>query len=89
MSASSQPELQLYYRGFCFFCSRVKRTINQLELEVEGKDIWKDALALRELQQATGRTTVPVLKIMSQDGEVTWMPESIDIVQYLNTLNQR
>ena len=33
--------------------------------------------------RATGRATVPVLWIQSPDGCVRWLPESLDIIQYL------
>ena len=40
---------------------------------------------LQELRDARGRTTVPVLRITSPDGNERWMPESSDIVRYLQT----
>ena len=86
MSQSEGPRLSLYHRNFCFFCSRVISVIRDLNMEVEDRNIWQDEDALHELQQATGRTTVPVLRIESAEGEITWMPESADIVQYLMTL---
>lgn len=85
MSHSEMPKLSLYHRNFCWFCSRVISEIKSLDLEIEGKNVWQDSDALHELQQATGRTTVPVLRIETE-GAVTWLPESEDIVQYLNTL---
>ena len=36
-----------------------------------------------ELIEARGRATVPVLRITSPGGEERWMPESRDIVHYL------
>jgi len=89
MSDNKAPVLSLYHRSFCMFCSRVINVINQLGIEIEDKNIWKDEQALQELQRATGRGTVPVLRIESADGEVTWMPESNDIVLYLSELNTR
>ena len=88
MSDFSSPRLSLYHRNFCMFCSRVIGVINQLGIDIDDKNIWKDENALLELQQATGRSTVPVLRIESGDGKVTWMPESADIVQYLSRLNK-
>ena len=86
MSNFERPKLSLYHRNFCLFCSRVINAIKGLDIEIDGKNIWKDSDALRELEQATGRSTVPVLRIESADGEVTWMPESSDIVRYLSSL---
>lgn len=89
MSELLFPKLSLYRRGFCFFCSRVTQAINHLALEVENRDISSDRQAYQDLQQATGRTTVPVLRIETADGEVTWMPESDDIIQYLIRSKER
>jgi glutaredoxin 2 len=36
-----------------------------------------------ELIEARGRATVPVLWIKSPDGNVRWMPGSLDIIRYL------
>lgn len=86
MSNSEHPKLSLYHRNFCLFCSRVFHVIKGLDIEIDGRNIWQDSAALNELQQATGHTTVPVLRIESANGEVTWMPESSDIVRYLSAL---
>ena len=86
MSQPEWPRLSLYHRNFCFFCHRVISVIRDLNMEVDDRNIWQDQAALQELQEATGRTTVPVLRIESADGKVTWMPESADIVHYLMTL---
>lgn len=81
----SQPTLTLYVTPFCGFCRYVMSTIQQLGLEVEIRNIAADRNDLEALFNARGRTTVPVLRITSPDGE-QWMPESRDIVQYLQTL---
>ena len=57
-----------------------------MDTDVESRNIWQDGSAMQELEQATGRSTVPVLRIEDADGQVTWMPESSDIVQYLQSL---
>ena len=85
MPKSEPPKLSLYHRNFCMFCSRVINVINGLDIQIDGKNIWQDGDALRELEQATGRATVPVLRIESIEGEVTWLPESSDIVRYLGS----
>ncbi len=86
MTNPKAPKLSLYHRNFCMFCTRVINAINGLEIDIDGKDIWKDADAKNELEQAMGRATVPVLRIESADGTVKWMPESNDIVRYLSSL---
>lgn len=83
MKPQKSLKLSLYYRNVCQYCSRVIGAVNYLQAEVEGKNIWDDKQAMSELQTATGRLTVPVLKIESDDGEIAWLPESQDIVDYL------
>lgn len=89
MSQSEWPKLSLYHRNFCFFCNRVISVINSLEMQVDDRNIWQDEEALQELQLATGRSTVPVLRIEAADGAVTWLPESADIVRYLGALEAK
>ena len=86
MSHSEPQKLSLYHRSFCLFCTRVINVIKSLNIDIDGKNIWQDIDALQELELATGRTTVPVLRIETADGNVTWMPESNDIVRYLSSL---
>ena len=86
MSASETPagdKLALYTMAMCPFGWRVGRTITHLGLEVETRDILLHPSLREELIQATGRATVPVLWIQSPDGSVRWLPESADIVRYL------
>jgi glutaredoxin len=75
--------LALYQFDRCPFCVRVRRAIDELGLDVELRDIHADRNFRGELLDARGRTTVPVLRITSADGEERWMPESADIVRYL------
>jgi glutaredoxin 2 len=62
---------------------RVLRAIDTLRLDVELRNIYEDRKYLDQLRAVRGRTTVPVLRITSADGEERWMPESADIVRYL------
>jgi len=82
-SSPATDRLDLYTTGSCPFCWSVLRTIEQLGLQVERHDVYADRARLDELLQARGRATVPVLRIQSPDGEVRWMPESADIIHYL------
>jgi len=79
----ARDHLSLYYFDGCPFCVRVLRAIDALGLEVELRNIYTDPARLAELREVRGRTTVPVLRITSRDGEDRWMPESADIVRYL------
>ena len=79
----AKDHLALYYFDGCPFCVRVLRAIDTLGLEVELRNIYEVPDYLKELRDVRGRTTVPVLRITSTDGEDRWMPESADIVRYL------
>ena len=93
-SARQEPEeldagrrvagLVLYQFEGCPYCGRVRRALDALGIEIEIRDTLDDAASARELVEATGRRTVPVLRIEEADGTVRWMPESADIVDYLN-----
>ena len=85
-AASGQVKLSLYEYPSCPFCSLVLRAIDDLGVDVELRDVMADAGFRRELVEATGRSTVPCLRIESDTGEVEWMHESRDIVAYLQTI---
>ena len=76
-------KLALYEFPSCPFCRRVMDAIDALGVEVELRDIQRDSDFRDELQTATGRSTVPVLRIEDGAGDVQWMPESLDIIAYL------
>ncbi len=73
---------QLFKTDLCGFCYRVRGFMDDHGIEVPLRDVNSDAEAFRELLQATGRTTVPCLRIERGD-EVQWMFESMDIIRYL------
>lgn len=78
----TETNLALYYYPECPYCQRVLRAIRETGTKVELRHIWENPPYRAELQAARGRTTVPVLRIMGS-GEDRWMPESADIVRYL------
>ena len=73
----------LYSRSFCGFCWRVLAEVKALGIDIEVRNTWESEEHLAELQAATGRSTVPVLRIVDSNGESQWMPESADIIRYL------
>ncbi len=79
----SDDKLALYYFPTCPFCAMVTRAIDNLGVDVELRDINEDPKYRDELISARDRATVPVLRIRSADGEDHWMPESRDIIRYL------
>ena len=80
-----QPKLALYVTPYCGYCHYVIGTIKELGLDVEIRNVMADRNDLEELYQARNRTTVPVLRI-TENGKDQRMPESRDIVQYLQGL---
>lgn len=74
--------LALYQYDTCPFCMRVRMSMRSLGIEIELRDTRRDAKFAEEVYAATGRSTVPVLRIDEGD-DVRWLPESSDIVAYL------
>lgn len=77
------PGLALYQYMGCGYCAQVISVMKRLGVEVELRDTLEDPRFAQEVLEATGRSTVPVLRIDSDDGETRWMPESQDIIRYL------
>lgn len=76
--------LELYGYPGCPYCRRVLTAISTLEIDVPLRNTMTDDAHNAALVSATGRETVPVLRIESRDGSVRWLPESLDIVRFLN-----
>lgn len=85
--AANLGRLSIYGYPQCPFCSLVLRAIDALGLDIELRNTMQGDEYQRELMTATGRSTVPVLRIESEDGMVEWMSESADIVAYLENLD--
>ena len=75
--------LSLYQFAGCFFCTQVWELLAELDLQIEQRDVRADPARYRELCEATGRGTVPCLRIEHADGTVEWLHESLDIIDYL------
>jgi glutathione S-transferase len=73
---------QLYEYDRCPFCYRVRRFLDGAGIQIEGRDTLHDRDAFRELVQGGGRSTVPCLRIDTDDG-TRWLYESLDIITYL------
>lgn len=82
----AEDKLSLYHFDGCPFCAMVRSAIGELGLDIELRSIVDDPQNREDLVEARGRATVPVLRITSPDGEERWMPESRDIVHYLEGL---
>jgi len=79
----NEQKLSLYQYDSCPFCARVRDVVRDLGIDLEIRDVHNEAGRAEELQQAMGRPTVPVLRIEQPDGGVRWLPESAEIIAYL------
>ena len=76
------PGLSLYKFDGCPYCQRVRQAMARLGLEIELRDIHAEPRYRQELVEATGRGTVPCLRI-EEGGKVRWLHESLDIIAFL------
>lgn len=75
--------LALYQFMGCPYCAHVRSAVGALGLEIELRDIHATPEYAEELRGVMGRSTVPVLRIVEGDAEPRWLPESADIIDYL------
>jgi glutaredoxin 2 len=78
-------QYSLYYYDSCPFCARVLRALDQVNVDVELRNVMSDSNHRTALQQATKRTTVPCLRI-DNGSDSEWMFESMDIMRFLQSL---
>ena len=81
--ASSASSLSIYGYPQCPYCRRVLAVVSSLGLEIPLRNTLHNADHRRALLAAMGRATVPVLLIEGEAGDPKWLPESADIVRYL------
>jgi len=73
--------LELYDLPGCPFCAKVKTKLDELGLEYETHEVPRSHSQRTEVKAVSGQTGVPVL--VDPDNGVEGMPESDDIVAYL------
>ncbi|MBL4799857.1 MAG: glutathione S-transferase N-terminal domain-containing protein [Oleispira sp.] len=76
-------KLALYQYAACPFCVKVRRAMKRSALNIETRDAKRSEKFKEELLQGGGQLKVPCLRIEDDNGEVTWMYESGDIIEYL------
>ena len=81
---SDMGRLSLYGYPQCPFCQTVLRKVDDLGLDIELRNTRLDPAYREALVEVRGRATVPVLRIEDEAGQVEWLPESADIVEYLH-----
>lgn len=77
--------MALYQFQACPFCVKVRRAIKRNGLNIALRDAKNNSQYRQELQEQGGKIKVPCLRIEKQ-GQVQWLYESNDIVNYLNQL---
>ena len=75
--------LSLYQFNSCPFCIKVRRQIKRQSLNISLLDAQYNQQHREELLNGGGEIKVPCLKLVTDTGEVSWMYESNDIIQYL------
>ncbi|MBI1882826.1 MAG: glutathione S-transferase N-terminal domain-containing protein [Chlamydiae bacterium] len=74
--------LALYQFYACPFCIRTRRAIHRLNILIEYRDAQNNAQNRNELLTQGGSLQVPCLRV-EEEGQVKWIYESADIIQYL------
>ncbi len=73
--------LELYELPGCPFCAKVTDKLDELGLEYESHEVPQAHSERTEVEEISGQTGVPVL--VDHDNGIEGMPESSDIVEYL------
>lgn len=81
--------LALYHYNACPFCAYTRQALDKLKLNVERRDIQKSDQHRGDLIAGGGSRQVPCLRIEREDGQVRWLYESGDIVQFLAHYSQQ
>lgn len=83
MTKSQSTTLALYHYDSCPFCAKTRRSIDELNVDVELRNIELNHQHRIDLQQGCHKTTVPCLRVDNSNGETQWLYESDDIIHYL------
>jgi glutaredoxin len=75
--------MALYQYAACPFCVKVRRAMKRSALNIETRDAKRSEQFKEELLQGGGQLKVPCLRIEDDNGDVSWMYESGDIISYL------
>lgn len=75
--------MSLYQLPACPFCVKVRREMKRQGIHLELRNINQSEQLKQELIEQGGKRTVPCLRIEHSEGNVEWMYESSDIVDYL------
>jgi len=73
--------ITLYELPGCPYCAKVRRKLDELNLEYDVEEVPSSHAERTEVEEISGQTGVPV--IVDEENGVEGMPESDDIVDYL------
>jgi len=73
--------LELYELDGCPYCAKVVNKLEELDLEYDSHKVPRSHSERTEVEAVSGQTGVPVL--VDPENDVEGMPESDDIVAYL------
>ncbi|MBQ0732419.1 MAG: glutathione S-transferase N-terminal domain-containing protein [Oleispira antarctica] len=76
-------KMALYQYAACPFCVKVRRSMKRSALNIETRDAKRSEKFKEELLKGGGQLKVPCLRIEEDNGDVRWMYESGDIINYL------
>jgi len=75
-------ELTLYQFFACPFCIKTRRAIYKMNVPIDKRSASNGSPYRDELLQGGGKIQTPCLRI-ENEGKVTWLYESSEIIQYL------
>jgi len=88
-NSNTLPGLALYHYHACPFCAYTRQALDHFNLNIDRRDIQKSAQHRSDLITGGGKQQVPCLRIERENGQVKWLYESSDIVQYLQHYAQQ
>ena len=77
---------ELYYFRSCPFCIKVLVVMKLMRIKLPLKNIKDDAANKSALVSGGGKKQVPCLRIEKSEGDVKWLYESSDIINYLKNM---
>lgn len=78
-------KLSLYQFAACPFCVKVRRAMKRQSLNIRTRDAKSCQASRQELLAGGGKVKVPCLKIEDNKGNVQWMYESSEIINFLQS----
>jgi len=83
LSTTKPKSMALYYYDSCPFCVKTRQVISKLSLNIEMRNIKKNNKHRIDLKNGGNKTQVPCLRIKQSDGQIEWLYESDDIIEFL------